>query len=66
MLGWVGNIFIVTGLWLIGNKARKAFYFSIVGESCWIINALIRHDLALATICIVFLLAAIRGLIKWE
>lgn len=65
MLGWLGNIFIVGGLWGLGSKIRKAFLLSIVGESLWIVNAATKADWALTSICVVFLLMAIRGYIKW-
>lgn len=67
MLGWIGNAFIVAGLWGIGNKAREAFLLSVVGESLWIANALSKEprDWALASICIVFAAMAVRSYIKW-
>jgi hypothetical protein len=67
MLGWIGNIFLVTGLWGIGSKYRRAFLLSIVGESLWIANALSRSepDWALAFICVVFGIMAVRGYILW-
>lgn len=65
LIGWLGNIFIVMGLWKIGDKVRNAFIYSIIGESFWIFNALTRHDWALATICCVFNGMAIRNYQKW-
>lgn len=65
MLGWIGNLFIVGGLWGVGNKNRRAFLLSIVGEGFWITNSYIRHDWALFSICWVFLLMALRGYILW-
>jgi len=64
-LSWIGNFFIVAGLWGIGNKRRHAFLLSIAGESAWIAVAYMRHDWALASVCTIFLLMAIRGWIKW-
>lgn len=64
-LSWIGNILIVAGLWGITDKRRNAFLFSIAGEGAWIANAYSRSDWALASICIVFLLMAVRGYIKW-
>lgn len=69
MLGWIGNVFIVAGLWGIGNKARSAFLLSIVGECLWIANALTKAgsaDWALASICAVFALMAVRSYVKWR
>lgn len=37
LISWIGNIFIVTGLWFIGAKKRWAWYFSMAGEALWII-----------------------------
>ena len=67
MLGWIGNVFIVVGLWKIGNRVRAAFLFSIVGESAWTANALLREapDYALAFICCVFNIMAMRAWWKW-
>lgn len=65
MLGWIGNLFIVVGLWKVGNRVRHGFIASGVGELFWIANAHIRRDWALASICTIFFLMAIRGWVKW-
>lgn len=65
MIGWVGNVFIVVGLFLVGRKDRRAFLFSIAGETAWIVNAALRHDWALVTICAVFNLMAFRNYLLW-
>jgi hypothetical protein len=65
MLTWIGNVFIVAGLWGVGNKRRGAFLFSIAGETAWISSAAARGDWALTTICVVFLIMAVRGYVLW-
>lgn len=65
MLGWIGNVFIVYGLWGVGNKQRNAFLASMVGEALWIANAYLRSDWALASICVVFFGMAARAYYKW-
>lgn len=65
LLGWIGNIFIVVGLWKIGDKWRHAFLFSIVGEAAWIARATMVEDWALATICLIFCGLAARSWYKW-
>jgi len=42
MLGWVGNGFIVAGLYGIGDKRRGAFLLTLAGELIWTLNAAIR------------------------
>ena len=65
MLAWIGNILIVAGLWGVGSKRRNAFLLSIAGEGAWIANAYSRGDWALTSICVVFLLMALRGWYLW-
>lgn len=65
MLGWIGNVFIVIGLWGIGSKWRPAFLFSVAGESFWIVHSVNQEMWDLAAICVVFLMMALRGWVKW-
>lgn len=65
MLTWIGNTFIVAGLWGVGNRNRSAFLLFITGESLWIAASYLRHDWALFSICWVFLLMALRGYWLW-
>lgn len=65
MLGWIGNVFIVLGLWGIGNRRRGAFLFSVVGELFWIAAAVGRGQFDLAVICVVFAVLALRSYVKW-
>jgi hypothetical protein len=64
-LGWFGNIFIVLGLWSVGDKKRYAFLFSIVGETIWVIYAVLLGLWDLAFACVLFDALAIRNWIKW-
>jgi nicotinamide riboside transporter PnuC len=64
-MDWIGNVFIVIGLWFIGNKKRWAFIFSVIGESAWIIYSLTIGLYSLALICTVFAGLAVRSYWKW-
>ena len=66
-LDWVGNVFIVIGLWNTGLKKRWAFLFSLVGEAAWIWWSLARTPRmwSLAAICVVFAALAGRNYILW-
>jgi len=65
MLGWIGNIFILIGMWQVGNRWRHAFFFSIVGESFYVARSYYAQDWALFWICNIFLLMALRAWVKW-
>ena len=65
LISWLGNIFIVTGLWFVGGKKRWAWWFSMAGESLWILFSTLSHLWSLAFICGVFLAMAVRNYIEW-
>lgn len=64
-LGWIGNVFIVAGLWGIGNKARHAFIASVIGEVIWLVKSLYFEQYDLAAMCVVFAALAARSWWKW-
>ncbi len=64
-LGWIGNVFLVWGIWEIGNKRRFAHLLTVVGESAWIVKSLIVGQYDLAFICAIFLVLAARCWVKW-
>jgi len=64
-MDWIGNLFIVLGLWGIGDKRRGAFVLSMIGEGCWIVFSLRSGLYSLALICVVFFGMAARSWWKW-
>lgn len=65
LLGWVGNIFLVWGIWEIGNRRRFAHLLTVVGEAAWIVKSIAVGAYDLAAICTVFLVLAARCWVKW-
>ncbi len=65
-MGWIGNIFIIIGLWLAGDKNKIAFLFSVVGELIWCGYSLYIKMYDLAFVCAVFAAIALRNYIKWQ
>ena len=65
VIGWLGNILIVIGLYKLGHKWRHAFLFSIAGELCWMTKSY-GHDWALCFICGVFCVMALRNWFLWR
>lgn len=65
LLGWVGNIALVWGIWEIGNRRRIAHLITCVGEACWIVKSLWTGQYDLAVICAVFFVLAARCWFKW-
>jgi hypothetical protein len=64
-MNWIGNIFIILGLWSVGNKSRNGFLYSLIGESFWMIWSIHEKQWALAFITAVFAGIATRNWFKW-
>ena len=64
-LDWVGNIFLILGMWLVGDKAREAFIFAFIGEFLWVYYAWKKKEWALVFICVIFALLAARNWFIW-
>lgn len=64
-MGWIGNILIWLGLWLVGRKDRKAFLFTIVGELVWVAYAAYYQWWDLSLSCIVFAAISAKNWVIW-
>lgn len=65
LLGWIGNLALVWGIWEIGNRRRVAHLITCVGETCWIFKSVATQQYDLAVICTVFFVLAARCWFKW-
>jgi hypothetical protein len=65
LLGWIGNVFLVWGIWEIGNRHRFAHLLTCVGEAAWIAKSITVGAYDLACICAVFFVLALRCWIRW-
>jgi hypothetical protein len=65
-VGWLGNFFIIWGMFLVGNKNPNCFLFSITGEIIWSYHAISIGMYDLAAISIIFIGVALRNYFKWR
>ena len=59
------SAFLFAGLYLLGNKRRVGFLFSILGELLWTCAALNRGMFDLAAVCVLFGAMAALNWRKW-
>ena len=64
-MAWIGNILLIIGYLLVGNKVREAFIFTFVGEILWSYYALKKKEWALLAICLIFAVIAVRNWFLW-
>lgn len=65
-LGWVANVFLVIGLWTMGDRWPYAFAFTFVGEALWSIKVAKMRQWDMLAICVVFAILALRNLVLWS
>jgi hypothetical protein len=66
MFGWLGNLFIVVGLWEVGNKKRSAFIWTMIGEAFFAVHTgPIKHDWPIFVAVLIFFSLAVRNYLKW-
>lgn len=65
MFGWIGNVFIVWGLWQVGNKVRAAFIYTMIGEAFYFVHVALRRDWAILAAVTIFFSLAARNWWKW-
>jgi hypothetical protein len=61
ILGWIGNAFLVVGMWQIGNRKRWAFILQAIGEIIWLYACYLLYSYSMMFICAVFTVIAIRN-----
>lgn len=66
ILSWVANIFLIIGMWKIGDRKRYAFIFTMIGEATWLVCAIVNGWWSMAFICVIFASAAFINYTKWK
>lgn len=65
ILSWLGAVFIVAGLWRMGNKYRDTFVLQSAGNMAWATVAYSRSAWPLMALSLVLILLSVRCYIKW-
>lgn len=67
ILGWVANILLLTGTWLVGSKKiLLGLYFSFFGTIAWLIRAFQLNESDLIFINVAFLFLTARAIYNWS
>jgi hypothetical protein len=63
-LGWLANVFLIIGLFLIGRKWRHAFALTVVGEVLWCVVSWQLGRADMLSLCVIF--ACLAGWNWWS
>ena len=65
-LGWIGNLFLIIGLFTLATKWRPANLFLALGDGLWTIYGIWLGFLDIAAICGLFTILSLRVWWLWR
>jgi len=66
ILGWVANIFFVTGVWIIGDKNVKGFYLNALGNLFYAFQAPYTNNDPLFFLSMLLIIINLKGIYQWQ
>ena len=66
IVGWIGNIFFLYGVYAIGNKNIKGFSANIIGNIMYVIQSLMLALPSLFVLSLLLILLNIKGFFSWK
>ena len=65
LLGWIGNIFFILGVYMLGDKNIKGFYLNTIANILYIYQSILMHNPALLWLSIGLAILNIKGIYQW-
>jgi len=65
ILGWIGNVFFLWGVYALGKKDIKGFYSNIIGNVMYAIQSILMINISLLILCIGLVILNIKGILEW-
>lgn len=66
MIGFVGWLMVFYGVWLLGNKDIRGFYWNLSAEALLIFDAILFGHFSLIFSCLVFSTLNVINIYKWK
>lgn len=66
MIGFVGWLMVFYGVYLLGNKDIRGFYWNLSAEALLIFDAILFGHFSLIFSCVIFSILNIINVIKWK
>lgn len=66
ILGWIGNILFIHGVYNLGKKNISGFYTNGIGNGLYLIQAFILNNNPLIWLSIGLIILNIKGIIEWR
>lgn len=64
--GWIGNVILILGAVLLGEKVSYSFLLVFLGEAIWSLRAYKKREWDMLAICVLFSIIALLNYWKWS
>ena len=65
MTGWIGNAFILLGIFAVAHRKRYGFILGITGNSLWCLRGAVTHQWDLIVIEVIIVILQAYSWWKW-
>ena len=66
LIGWIGNLFFIYGVWAIGEKRVNGFYFNFVGNFAYVVQGYMKGTSSLLVLSFLLMFLNVQGILKWR
>lgn len=66
LIGWIGNLFFVYGVWAIGERKVSGFYVNYIGNLAYLIQGAFLTLYSLIVLSSILMLLNVVGIVKWR
>ena len=66
VLGWIGTILFVYGVWAVGKKYVNGFYANALANLCYVAQAIILNNPPLFWLSILLIILNLKGIYEWQ
>ena len=65
-LGWIGNVFFILGVYMLGDKNIKGFYLNTIANMLYVYQSILMNNQALLWLSIGLAILNIKGIYQWR
>ena len=64
-LGWIGNVFFILGVYMLGDKNIKGFYLNTIANILYAYQSILMQNQALLWLSVGLAILNIKGIYQW-
>lgn len=66
ILGWLGTLLFIYGVWAIGKKDVTGFYANILANVCYVVQSVFLDNSPLFWLSLFLIILNLKGIYEWQ